>query len=105
MRAMRPYIPVFVAAALLLVSCSGPPADATGREIYLEVCARCHGPDLEGGVGPALGPGSNASNQDDEYLHSTIRDGRGRMPSFRQTLDSDQIDRVVEYLRSVQRDG
>ncbi len=27
-----------------------------GREAYAESCARCHGPDLAGGVGPSLAP-------------------------------------------------
>lgn len=88
--------------ALLLTGCDGPPADASGREIYVEVCARCHAADLSGNVGPALGAGSNAAQQSDEYLVTTIRDGRGRMPSFRQTLSMEQIERVVGYLRDEQ---
>ncbi|HJR91668.1 MAG TPA: cytochrome c [Acidimicrobiia bacterium] len=78
------------------------PADATGEEIYVELCARCHSADLGGGVGPALGPGSNAAAQPDEFLTAAITEGRGRMPSFAQTLSSEQIERVVAYLRESQ---
>lgn len=95
----------FVAAALLLLvltACDGPSEDASGEEIYLETCARCHAPDLSGEVGPPLGPDSNAAAQSDEYLVTTITDGRGRMPSFRQTLSGEQIQRVVDYLRAEQ---
>ncbi|MGH8926847.1 MAG: c-type cytochrome [Acidimicrobiia bacterium] len=79
-----------------------PPPDATGAEIYTAVCAGCHTEDLSGGIGPALGPGSNAAAQDDEFLLLTVTRGRGRMPSFETTLSPEQIERVVEYLRSRQ---
>jgi cytochrome c551 len=91
-------------SALLVAACGGPSADASGAEVYDQVCARCHGADLEGRVGPALGPGSNAASAPDEYLYTTIQRGRGSMPSFSRTLDEGQIDRVVSYLRA-QQDG
>lgn len=84
-------------------ACVGRPAeDATGEEIYMQLCSNCHGADLSGGVGPALGPGSNAADQTDQYLFVTIHDGRGRMPSFSSSLDDDQITRLIEYLRDEQ---
>lgn len=92
-----------LAAALFTGGCTlgSPPDDATGEEIYAQLCARCHGADLGGGVGPALGPDSNAASEDEAYLEFTIRHGRGRMPSF-SSLDEDQIRRLVSYLREVQ---
>lgn len=88
-------------AALMVTAC-GPDEAATGPEIYAQVCARCHAADLSGGVGPALGPGSSAAGQPDEFLVQTITDGRGRMPSFRQTLSAEQIERIVSFLRAEQ---
>jgi mono/diheme cytochrome c family protein len=95
---------VLVVAALVLSACSvgGPPEDASGEEIYTELCARCHGADLSGGVGPALGPGSNAAAETDEFLVFTIENGRGRMPSFSSSLNEEQVDRLVAYMRQVQ---
>lgn len=99
---MRRVSAVF-AAALVAGGCTlgSPAGDATGEEIYTQLCARCHGVGLEGGVGPSLGPGSNAAAEDDTYLDFTIRNGRGRMPSF-SSLDDAQIDRLIRYLREVQ---
>ena len=95
---------LIVVCLLALTACAGPPpADATGQQIYEQVCANCHAVDLSGGVGPDLGPGSNAADQDDDFLVLTITRGRGRMPSFDSTLSDDQIARVVDYLRTVQR--
>ena len=89
---------------MALTACTGPPAaDATGQQVYEQVCANCHAVDLSGGVGPELGAGSNAADQDDDFLVLTITRGRGRMPSFDTTLSDDQIARVVDYLRTVQR--
>ena len=92
--------------ALVLAGCvSHPGPESGGEEIYLQLCARCHAPDLSGGVGPALGPGSDAVAVDDAFLFAAIAEGRGRMPSFSQTLTPDQIDLVVAYIRARQAGG
>ncbi len=97
---MRRALGLLILVTVLTTSCVGrPPEDATGDEIYLQLCSNCHGADLEGGVGPALGPGSNAAQQSDEFLWITIHDGRGRMPSFSSSLDDTQLTRLIEYLR------
>jgi mono/diheme cytochrome c family protein len=84
----------------MLSACVGrPPADASGAEIYDQLCAHCHGADLEGGVGPPLGPGSEVADKPDSYLVLTITRGEGRMPSFERTLTAEQVDRVVAYIR------
>lgn len=88
----------------LLTACTGRPSDeATGEEIYQQLCANCHVDDLSGGIGPALGPGSNSAEQPDDFLEVTILRGRGSMPSFSSSLDTTQLDRLIEYLREVQR--
>lgn len=90
--------------AVSLSACVEQPApDAGGEQIYVEVCARCHGVDLGGGAGPALDAGSEAADRSDEFYRSSIVNGRGRMPSFAQTLSDDQVDRVIEYIRREQR--
>lgn len=96
-----------MAATVALIALGGctvgrPAPDATGEEIYAQLCVRCHGADLEGLIGPALGPGSDLVGETDEYLDFTIVHGRGRMPSFSSTLDQAQIDRLVSYIREVQ---
>lgn len=93
-----------VAAVLLAGACSlgGPPEEASGEEIYADLCANCHSADLSGGMGPALGPGSSSASEGDEYLEFTIMNGRGRMPSFSSSLDDAQLSRLVAYMREVQ---
>lgn len=92
-----------LALAVIVIACTAPPPpDATGEEVYVELCASCHGADLNGGVGPALGPGSNSANLGDDFLRLTIVRGRGRMPSFGSALSDDHVQRLIDYLREVQ---
>jgi mono/diheme cytochrome c family protein len=93
-------------AALLLASCTGGPApDASGEEIYRLLCARCHGAELQGGVGPGLGAGSPSAERPDEYLLTVITRGQGAMPSFGSTLSEEQTLRLVDFLRERQAAG
>lgn len=88
-----------VVLTLALAACGDRlPAEANGPEIYASVCARCHGPNLGGGVGPALDAGSAASEQPIEFYLQTIERGLGRMPSYGGTLTSEQIERVAAYI-------
>ena len=99
---MRSWIAIGV-ISLSLAACVGrPPSDATGEEIYLQLCSNCHSATAAGGIGPSLGAGSEAAQQPDEFLRVTITQGRGRMPSFASTLDAQQIDRLISYVREVQ---
>lgn len=94
---------VLILLLVVVAGCTGrPPADATGEEIFLQLCANCHGDDLGGGIGPALGSGSTAEDHPDTFLEATIVNGRGRMPSFRTSLDDDQLVRLIGYIREVQ---
>ncbi|MCI0425313.1 MAG: cytochrome c [Actinobacteria bacterium] len=95
---------LLAAGLVILTACSvgRPPPDATGEEIYAQLCSNCHGDELEGRIGPSLGPGSEAEAQPDSFLELTILHGRGRMPSFSSTLDASQLERLIVYIREVQ---
>lgn len=94
---------LLLVAATTIVGCTGAPdTDATGAQIYLQVCARCHGNELGGRVGPALGAGSPTAERPDDYVIDVIADGRGSMPGFSSTLSAAQIDRLVAFLREEQ---
>ena len=91
--------------ALVMAACGGPdlPEDATGEEIYVQMCARCHGSDLRGGTGVALvGEGANSIDKPESYLVQSIYAGIGRMPAFRRTLTDDQILRVARHIMQQQ---
>ena len=90
---------------LALAACSSPlPADATGAELFNDLCSACHGTHLEGKIGPPLGQGAPSATLPDEYLVTSIRRGIGTMPSF-DHLSEAQISRMVSYIREVQAAG
>ena len=96
---------LWIVAFTLLVSACGAsvPADASGEEIFLQVCARCHADNLSGGFGPPLvGEESPALGKPMAFFVQTITRGLGRMPSFGGTLSDAQIERVAEFVISRQ---
>jgi mono/diheme cytochrome c family protein len=93
---------VLILVVLFAAGCTGrPTTDATGEEIYLQLCSNCHGDDLEGRIGPALGAGSTAADHPDTFYEATILDGRGRTPSLSTSLDDDQLLRLIAFWREV----
>lgn len=103
----------FAAALVLLAStlagCGGVAVGNTeglsGEELLDQVCSRCHGSGLDGGIGPALGPGSNAAtNLTDEQIAGVLHVGPGAMPSFKQ-LSDEQVAGVIASLRQFQIGG
>ena len=82
-----------------------PAATRTGAEIYAEVCVQCHGPQGEGGVGPALNdPKFQAANTDQD-IFNTISKGHQStsMIAWSDVLSADQIQQLVDFIRQFQQ--
>lgn len=70
--------------------------ESTGKEIFEKNCAKCHGKD---GTKRLLG----AKNLQKSILTTTenyeiIVNGKGKMPSWKEKLSTEQINQVIEYL-------
>jgi cbb3-type cytochrome c oxidase subunit III len=76
--------------------------DLSGEELYNMACSYCHGIDLEGNIGPALGADSGVSFEDDAFIEERIRNGIGEMPAFGGVFTDEQIDDIIDFLRSEQ---
>jgi mono/diheme cytochrome c family protein len=85
-------------------------ASGTGAAIYAQRCALCHG--AEGrGDGPAaasLNPkprnhtdGSYMNAQTNDALLTVIRDGKGAMPAWKSVLSEEEIQAVLQHVRSL----
>jgi mono/diheme cytochrome c family protein len=80
-------------------------ADAakTGRQIFLNTgCYNCHGFEAKGG---GIAPDLTAAKLDEQQMFRTIHDGRPGtlMPSWGKQLSSDEIWKVITYLKSVRQ--
>jgi mono/diheme cytochrome c family protein len=93
---------------------------ASGEDVFANECARCHGQNAEGRVGPQL---INVferygwTGEDDaslEEARAAVRNalevgrfipGKAPMPSFDQTLSADAIEAVIDHIESIQETG
>jgi cytochrome c551 len=86
-----------------VAACTGTAdPNSSGAELYSQFCARCHAADLSGGIGNALGAGSELVERPDSYIADVIANGRGSMPAFDRTLTDDEIQKLVDFIRTEQ---
>ena len=79
-----------------------PAANAVGARVYAANCARCHGADGNGGLGPKLSGGAVVKIYPDPADQvAVVTAGRGGMPSFGGVLSAEEITAVVQYTRSL----
>jgi len=82
-------------------------AQDAGAQTFQEHCAMCHGPDGRGDtvIGKSAGiPDLHAAavqQQSDEYLAEFIANGKGMMPPFKNSLNSEQIQALVGHVRAL----
>lgn len=87
---------------------AGPPATVNASDVYQTACARCHGHEGRGGPPPEPGGPSPRNFTDPtwqesasvEQIRATIVSGKGPMPSFQGVLSPEEIDAVIEVVRS-----
>jgi cytochrome c551/c552 len=80
------------------------PAETTadGQALYEKFgCSACHGPQGEGGVGPALNQAEWAADE----VARIIRDGLGSMMAYKASVMSDaELEAIVQYVRTLGHD-
>lgn len=93
-----------------LPSVAQPPASAytpanahAGEQVFLQKCFQCHSVNQgEVRVGPSLfhvmkGPKAVSAAQ----IRIQLRDGKGKMPAFKDLLTQEEVDHVIAYLHSL----
>jgi cytochrome c551 len=80
-------------------------AELTVPELYAATCARCHGDDLEGGIGPSLRPEGHAHGHSDAELIAIVTNGKNGMPAFAGELTEEQITDLISFIRAVETEG
>ena len=77
-------------------------AEATGEELFANICQGCHMPDAGGAVGAGAYPSltSNKNLEARGYPVYLVLNGRRAMPPFGEMMTDAQIAAVVNYLRT-----
>jgi len=96
-----------VSVAVLMTGCAQAielPDDAddelrNGAEVYRASCARCHGADGGGGIGPSLRGVAERLSPEDQL--GVVVNGRNMMPRFDSVLSEPDILAVVRYQREI----
>ncbi|AMV38212.1 c-type cytochrome [Planctomyces sp. SH-PL62] len=83
---------------------TGEAVVANGAQLYLVVCASCHGPTALGTeLGPALADRAILTHAGD--YHKIVRDGLRKMPAMNLMLTADQQRDILGWLRSVDHES
>ena len=74
-----------------------------GSDIYVDLCAQCHGKSGEGGIGPSLSDPDFQEKNTDQDIFNTINLGHEAtsMIAWGEILSSDQIAQLVVYIRQL----
>jgi len=81
-------------------------AELGGKKLFVQRCALCHdllGQPATSTVGPWV-DGETIKARGEAAVRQQIMNGSRRMPGWRHTLDSSQIDQVIAYLKTVTPD-
>jgi cytochrome c6 len=89
-----------------IVQAAPGPHSAASSATFRTKCAMCHGPD---GSGSEVGKSMNVPDLrspavqklPDAQLAQIISDGKGGMPSFKNSLTEDQVHSLVGHIRSL----
>ncbi len=108
-RAVRVGIITLSASAMMFLAVAGSASTAnaadTGQSLFKANCAVCHGED---GKGSATGKALNVADLTSEAVQKLtkaqivkqIEDGKGNMPPFKSSLNHDQVEMLVAYVRT-----
>ena len=70
---------------------------AQGDDVFGDNCAQCHGDDGGGGFGPSLQGVADDLTVEEQV--EVVRNGRGNMPAWGDSLSDEEIAAVVRYTR------
>jgi len=75
----------------------------SAADIYKNLCAQCHGPKGEGGVGPSLSDPAFQDRTSDQQMFDTINQGHKAtaMIGWGEVLTAEQIQEMVKFIRQL----
>jgi mono/diheme cytochrome c family protein len=74
-------------------------APTDGKEIFTSTCGSCHTL-ADAGTSGTVGPNLDDAKPSKDLVVDRVTNGKGAMPSFKDTLDPQQIEAVADYVSS-----
>lgn len=111
LRVLVPVLTLILALALGAAACT-PDHELSDTELFSKYCSECHGADgrgdeslLDGGQEVNLLVSSHIASGDREFVHRRIANGYGQMPAYRDKVEPETLERLVEFtMRLIQED-
>jgi len=101
---------MFYHTAQLSAAASASAPQASGKELFEKNCAKCHGSDGEAKTfrgkfthARNLTADDFQANTSDQEIADAIRTGPKAMPSFEKKLTADEINALVQYVRTFKK--
>ncbi|HEX9162624.1 MAG TPA: cytochrome c [Thermoanaerobaculia bacterium] len=113
MRSVRFFVVVLVVLALAVpgaFAADNPAKEKKeGKEIFAKKCQACHG--SEGAADTTMAKNmkvrplssEEVQKQSKEELIKITSDGKGKMPAFKSKMSKDEIQDVVDYIKSLKK--
>jgi cytochrome c6 len=98
---------VAIASVAILALLAPTSAFADAAPLYKTNCAICHGPDGSGQTpaGKSVKArdlrSAEVQSQSDTELSRVIREGKGKMPSYKERLSAADVSSLVAYIRAM----
>ncbi len=78
-----------------------PETIQAGKDLFVNVCSGCHGPNGEGGRGPGLVPGQGARRLNREQIFQTVKYGMPGTDMPPSPLPDEQLRQITAFVRSL----
>ena len=108
MKSIRPFLKkALMGTSLFALACFGAWAQKDAKDVYLDKCASCHGPDGMGKTArgkklKVVDIKTAAGKMSAADMEKVVAEGKGQdMDGYAKDLSKDQIKSVVEYFRSL----
>ena len=104
-RLLRCIVAIIMLCGVAVAGMGQAPVDPA--KLFKTNCELCHGPDGSGNTGPGKAfhaqdlRSDETQKQSDAALIEVITKGRGKMPAFGAKLKSDDITKLVAYIRTL----
>ena len=72
-----------------------------GHELFIVRCSGCHSTDGRTKVGPPLFHILKSGRLTTGQVRNIVKNGRDSMPPFRRKLNEEELDDLIEYLKSL----